>query len=51
YCICQQPSHGRMIGCDNPTCAAAWFHFACAGMTAMPEGPWYCTECLVEGHG
>ena len=28
YCICQQPSYGDMVGCDNDTCPYEWFHFS-----------------------
>ncbi len=29
YCICQQPSYGDMVGCDNEKCPYEWFHFSC----------------------
>ena len=31
YCICQQVSHGDMVGCDNENCPYEWFHFDCVG--------------------
>lgn len=45
YCICQQPSYGDMVGCDNEECPYEWFHFACVGMKKQPKGAWYCDEC------
>ncbi|ORY42525.1 hypothetical protein BCR33DRAFT_637589, partial [Rhizoclosmatium globosum] len=45
YCICQTVSYGEMIGCDNPNCEKEWFHLACVGLKAPPEGVWLCPEC------
>ena len=28
-CYCQQGEHGKMIGCDNDSCAYRWFHMEC----------------------
>lgn len=44
YCICNQPSQGDMIGCDNPACTREWFHNICVGIQTPPE-KWFCPEC------
>lgn len=45
YCYCNQVSFGEMVGCDNPTCDIEWFHYACVGLTAPPDGKWFCPDC------
>jgi len=45
YCICQQPSYGDMVGCDNESCPYEWFHFSCVGLKKHPKGDWVCDEC------
>ncbi|KAG2435843.1 hypothetical protein HXX76_007038 [Chlamydomonas incerta] len=45
YCICNKPSAGQMVGCDNPECTIEWFHFECVGLTEEPKGKWYCPVC------
>jgi inhibitor of growth protein 3 len=45
YCICQQPSYGDMVGCDNDNCPYEWFHLECVGMKKVPKGDWMCDEC------
>ena len=32
YCLCREPSHGMMLGCD--TCDE-WFHFTCLGISKI----------------
>ncbi|KAG2498187.1 hypothetical protein HYH03_003941 [Edaphochlamys debaryana] len=48
YCICNKPSSGQMVGCDNPDCTIEWFHFECVGLKAEPVGTWYCPICRGE---
>eukprot|EP00892_Ulva_mutabilis_P001814 jgi/Ulvmu1/11633/UM008_0037.1 len=48
YCICNQPSQGDMIGCDNPACTREWFHNICVGIQTPPE-KWYCPDCRAAG--
>ncbi|CAB3409422.1 unnamed protein product [Caenorhabditis bovis] len=46
YCTCHSVSFGEMIACDNDDCPTEWFHFACVGLTKVPEeGTWYCPSC------
>lgn len=47
YCICDQPSYGSMVACDNPTCLHEWFHLECVGLTEEPpeNTKWYCNDC------
>ncbi|GLI67405.1 hypothetical protein VaNZ11_011594 [Volvox africanus] len=48
YCICNKPSAGQMVGCDNPDCTIEWFHFECVGLKADPVGKWFCPICRGE---
>ncbi|CAG9318540.1 unnamed protein product [Blepharisma stoltei] len=45
YCYCNKPCYGEMVACDGGNCKYEWFHFQCAGLTAKPNGQWYCNEC------
>lgn len=45
YCYCKQVSWGEMVACDGPKCQSEWFHLACVGLNAPPEGKWYCNDC------
>ncbi|KAF2772798.1 hypothetical protein EJ03DRAFT_170651 [Teratosphaeria nubilosa] len=47
YCYCDQPSSGRMVGCDGEGCERGWFHFECVGLKAAPgsEQEWVCEDC------
>ncbi|GES78093.1 inhibitor of growth protein 5 isoform X4 [Rhizophagus clarus] len=45
YCICRQVSFGEMIGCDGENCPFEWYHIDCVGLSAVPEGRWYCDHC------
>ena len=45
YCYCKQVSWGEMVACDGPRCQNEWFHLACVGLNAPPEGKWYCIDC------
>lgn len=45
YCYCKQVSWGEMVACDSPKCQNEWFHLACVGLNAPPEGKWYCSNC------
>eukprot|EP00514_Thraustochytrium_sp_LLF1b_P005690 CAMPEP_0184527978 /NCGR_PEP_ID=MMETSP0198_2-20121128/11526_1 /TAXON_ID=1112570 /ORGANISM="Thraustochytrium sp., Strain LLF1b" /LENGTH=323 /DNA_ID=CAMNT_0026919753 /DNA_START=370 /DNA_END=1338 /DNA_ORIENTATION=+ len=50
YCICDQPSFGEMIGCDNDNCKREWFHLECVGIkpAQLKSGQeWYCSDCRV----
>ncbi|XP_060853817.1 inhibitor of growth protein 4-like [Rhopalosiphum padi] len=46
YCLCNQVSYGKMVGCDNPDCPIEWFHFECVKLTTKPKGKWFCSKCL-----
>ncbi|XP_055451711.1 inhibitor of growth protein 1-like [Psammomys obesus] len=48
YCLCNQVSYGKMIGCDNDECPFEWFHFPCVGLKRKPKGNWYCPNCRGE---
>lgn len=48
YCICQQPSFGEMVACDNPNCQYEWFHWECVGLTEPPTGTWFCPTCAAQ---
>lgn len=49
YCVCRQPSFGKMIACDNENCKYGWFHYRCIGLKSTfkpPKSkPWYCQFC------
>ncbi|CAB4386181.1 hypothetical protein RhiirA5_268512 [Rhizophagus irregularis] len=45
YCFCRQVSFGEMIGCDGENCPFEWYHIDCVGLSAVPEGRWYCDHC------
>lgn len=45
YCLCQRPSFGEMIGCDNDNCDYQWFHYGCVGIKEQPPGEWLCPAC------
>lgn len=45
YCVCQRPSFGNMVACDNPGCQFEWFHYSCVGLKEPPTGTWYCPDC------
>ena len=48
YCFCKNVSYGDMIACDNKNCPYEWFHFACVGLAAKPEGmKWFCQKCTL----
>ena len=47
YCLCRQPAHGLMMGCDNSECQIRWFHFECVGLNTKPTRKWYCPSCKV----
>ncbi|KAF7302653.1 Chromatin modification-related protein [Mycena chlorophos] len=49
YCVCQRQSFGDMVACDGDACRWEWFHLACLGMTATPQGDkWYCDDCKAK---
>lgn len=48
YCLCNQPSYGEMVGCDNDTCPIQWFHLPCVGLKKAPKGEWICPICTGE---
>lgn len=48
YCLCRQPYHGEMIGCDN---CDEWYHFHCVGLTkakAEQTTAYQCIRCGIE---
>lgn len=40
YCLCNKPSFGNMIMCDNESCFIEWFHFGCLNLKKSPKGKW-----------
>ncbi|KDR69284.1 hypothetical protein GALMADRAFT_128759 [Galerina marginata CBS 339.88] len=49
YCICQKPSYGDMIACDNEGgCPYEWFHLACVGLKQPTPEKWYCSTCIKD---
>ena len=54
YCLCRQPYHGNMIGCDGKygknTCDE-WYHFQCVGLTeaqAEKLDSYVCLRCSLN---
>lgn len=45
YCICDKPSFGEMIACDNDECIKEWFHYECVGLLGPVKGKWFCPDC------
>ena len=45
WCHCKQKKGGDMVGCENRSCPAQWFHLECVGLTTLPHGKWYCRTC------
>ena len=45
WCVCQQPSSGDMIKCDNVLCETQWFHWKCMRIMKVPKDKWYCKAC------
>ncbi|GBG29645.1 Inhibitor of growth protein 3 [Hondaea fermentalgiana] len=51
YCVCNRPSFGEMIGCDDDDCKIEWFHVGCVDVTpdALSTGAkWYCPSCRAK---
>lgn len=48
YCICNRPSFGQMIACEDPKCKIEWYHYSCMGIRKAPKGDWYCPDCLAR---
>jgi len=48
YCVCQQPSYGNMVGCDDKECPFKWFHWECVRLASRPRGRWYCPSCATK---
>lgn len=47
YCSCgRYVEDSPMIGCDGPSCSLQWYHFACVGIVAPPDGDWFCPDCV-----
>ena len=48
YCLCRQPYHGQMVGCD--TCEE-WYHFQCVGLSfsqAEKCAKYVCVRCALK---
>ncbi|KAF2089999.1 hypothetical protein K490DRAFT_62871 [Saccharata proteae CBS 121410] len=45
YCLCNRPSFGDMVACDNANCPIQWFHWECVGIREEPKGEWLCPNC------
>ena len=37
-----------MIACDGENHDEKWFHLACVGLEAEPDGEWFCFVCQAE---
>lgn len=37
-----------MIGCDANDCEREWFHLSCVGLSTIPKGSWFCSDCRVS---
>lgn len=51
YCICNRPSFGEMVGCDDDDCKIEWFHVGCVDVSpdALSTGAkWYCPTCRAK---
>lgn len=49
YCICNRPSFGEMIACDDSECEYEWFHLQCLDMNgAPPPGDFVCRWCKTK---
>ena len=48
YCICHNVEEGLMIGFDNNDCPYECFHVGCVGLDCIPQGEWYCADCVNE---
>ena len=50
WCYCGNPegrNRAALIGCENgELCKVEWFHLKCVGLYRLPEGDWFCKECL-----
>lgn len=48
YCLCRQPYHGTMVGCD--TCEE-WYHFVCVGLSSSQAekcSKYVCVRCSLK---
>ena len=50
YCYCRKGEKGKMVACDNKSCAYEWFHFSCVGLESEPQGAWFCPGCQMQRH-
>merc|ERR1719237_1351438 len=45
-CLCGQVGSGKMVQCENPTCAYGWCHYSCVQVQRKPRRrPWFCPKC------
>merc|ERR1719341_1201181 len=45
-CLCGQVGSGKMVQCENPTCAFGWCHYSCVQVQRKPRRrPWFCPKC------
>ena len=53
WCTCGQPEGDngkRLIGCScENVCKIEWYHLNCVGLYDVPDGDWYCDECVETG--
>ena len=50
YCYCRKGEKGKIVACDNKSCAYEWFHFLCVGLESEPQGAWFCPGCQMQRH-
>jgi len=45
-CFCGQVDSGKMVLCENSTCAYGWCHYSCVQVQRKPRRtPWFCPQC------
>ena len=46
-CFCQTKG-GVILRCSRESCLVGSFHLACVGLDSLPEGTWFCNECVID---
>ena len=46
WCYCGLGEEGEMIACDDDDCPIVWFHLDCLKIDTVPDGNWFCPECI-----
>ena len=45
WCYTKEGRGGDMIACENKSCSTVWYHLQCVGLSAVPQGKWFCSTC------